>query len=541
MHSWAGLFRHWQTPPLAMSSALDYPGADGYGVFNEYDLGSIKQPTRFGHAEILQRCAAIGYANGIKPIIDWVPHQRSGGRNGYYNYRSASGKPGRFPKTPGCFLGQGPYENGQNINGYVPRDPIAGPVGDDYAFGDELCPINAVPKGYVMDGLIDAGDWTYRRIEAAGCRNDDTKGQALDAVRKWSNAKAMAGKACIGEYADGNHDTLAWWVRMLGFKCCTYDFEVKYRARDFCNAGSQYDMRRLQRSGLASLGYPYSMCAVTFVENADSDTNGFGSVIFNKLLAYAWILTSEGWPSVYYRDYAQEVWCYGLKPHIDNLIWIHTNLANGPTWYRHAEYQFVVYERQGAPGLLVMLNNDIWGGWKKVYVQTSFGPHVLLHDYSGHCENDVWTDGNGGALIWCPPNDNGAGYSCWSRRGLSKATVTDSWPTTQVFEGADDLDILPAAPTKTIPVQRIWCKAHSKITITETTGISALAFSVNGPDGSPLVATPVEHPQSGRIGFDVEAGGWQQIQVTSWNEADSVPFKIAVEYTATRKLSEKEF
>src|SRR5207302_543519 len=205
-----------------------------------------------------------------------------------------------------------------------------------------------------------------------------------------------------------------------------------------CNNGSRWDMSQLTHAGLASLGQYYAARAVTFIENADSDTNGFGATIYNKLLAYAYILTAEGWPSIYYRDYAQEKYCYGLKPKIDNLIWIHEHLANGQTWFRHAEYQFVVYERQGAPGLLVGLNNDIWGGWKTVTVQTSFPPNSQLHDYSGHA-GDVWTDWQGRVTFGIPPNDNGGGYVCYSRVGQDMRLSAPGRATTQLFEGANDL------------------------------------------------------------------------------------------------------
>ena len=64
----------------------------------------------------------------------------------------------------------------------MPRDPIAGPVSDDFAFGDELAPVNAIPKDYVRDGLIDALDWQTRALDAQGYRLDDTKGLAVGFV-----------------------------------------------------------------------------------------------------------------------------------------------------------------------------------------------------------------------------------------------------------------------------------------------------------------------------------------------------------------------
>ncbi len=49
--------------------------------------------------------------------------------------------------------------------------------------------------------------------------------------------------------------------------------------------------------------------------------------INNKILAYAYILTHEGYPCVFYRDY--EEWLDKSK--LNNLIWIHNNKASGST------------------------------------------------------------------------------------------------------------------------------------------------------------------------------------------------------------------
>ncbi|MHA0110814.1 hypothetical protein ACXYUI_27220, partial [Klebsiella pneumoniae] len=92
------------------------------------------------------------------------------------------------------------------------------------------------------------------------------------------------------------------WLSQVRGNNYAYDFSVKYPVRDMCNNGSKWDMRQLQGTGLAVKGSQWAMRAVTFVENADSDTNGFGAVVNNKLFGYAFILTAEGWPSIYYRD-----------------------------------------------------------------------------------------------------------------------------------------------------------------------------------------------------------------------------------------------
>src|SRR2546425_34549 len=108
----------------------------------------------------------------------------------------------------------------------VPRDPIAGPVQFDFGFGDELAPVNARPPGYVMHGLIDAGDWMTHALDVQGYRVDDVKGLSVEFVGRWLRSKAMATRFGVGEYFDGNRSTLNWWVWESGMmgRCNVFDF-----------------------------------------------------------------------------------------------------------------------------------------------------------------------------------------------------------------------------------------------------------------------------------------------------------------------------
>jgi alpha-amylase len=504
-------------PPHLKTNAGAFPGADGYGPFDDYDLGSKNQffsiPTRFGNRRQLQRCVAIMRANGLDAYLDTVPHHRDGGNNYTYAYLGADGvsKIGRFPKHPTCF-----FPN-------VPRDPIAGPPSDDFGFGDELAPVNGLPKGYVMDGLIEALDWQTRALDAQGYRIDDTKGLAVEFVSRLLNSKSMQGKFAVGEYFDGNPDTLNWWVWNSGMngRCTTFDFGTRFMLAAMCNNGSRWDMSQLDHANYAGRDPSH---AVTFVENHDTDLNY--PVIWNKILGYAFLLTAEGYPCVYYKDYATDDGCYGLKPLIDNLVWIHENLANGPTTFRHKEFQFVVYERTGWPNLLVGLNNDMYGGWKTVTVQTGFGGNVQLHDYSGRA-GDVWTDSQGNVTIGIPPNDNGQGYICYSRAGLGKANPVSRFATTQVFEGAEDLDIGPAVGGKTVRIGAIWCDAGVPIDLQPESDASKLQFEVLDFAGRKIELN------QGRA--QTQKRGWHTLHVTA-TVAGTTPFKLAVTYTSTQDL-----
>ena len=328
----------------------------------------------------------------------------------------------------------------------------------------------------------------------------------------------MRGKFAVGEYFDGNPDTLNWWVWNSGMdgRASTFDFGVRFAVAGMCNNAGRWDMGQLDHLGLAGRDPAH---AVTFVENHDTDLNS--PVIANKLLGYAYILTSEGYPCVYYKDYSTDPGCYGMQDQISNLVWIHENLANGATQFRWKDFQFVVYERVGSPNLLVGLNNDPSNSWKTVTVQTGFGPNVQLHDYSGHA-GDMWTDGQGKVTIGIPPNHNGLGYVCYSRAGIVKPNAVPRFAATQVFEGAPDLDIGPANGGHSTRIGRIWCDAGFPVAVQSETAAAHLVFSLLDPAGNQVEL----HDGKGRT----RSRGWHTLTVTS-SATGPTSFRVAVTYT----------
>ena len=91
----AGFTAIW-LPPVLKTSAGVHSGSDGYGPFDDYDIGSKSQmgsvPTRFGSREQLQRCVATLRANGLDVYLDMVEHHRSGDPGNFvFRYRGADG------------------------------------------------------------------------------------------------------------------------------------------------------------------------------------------------------------------------------------------------------------------------------------------------------------------------------------------------------------------------------------------------------------------------------------------------------------------
>jgi len=533
----AGFTAIW-LPPVLKTSDGDKPGSDGYGPFDDYDIGSKNQKgsvtTRFGNREQLQRCAAVLRANGLDVYLDMVEHQRVGDTTPFvFRYLGADGTPnvGRFPKNPLNFVPQ------------VPRDPaLGGPTSDDFPFGRELAPINAKPHHYVFDNLISAADWLTRALDVQGYRIDDVKGLSTEFLFPFLNSKSLNGKFAVGEFFDGNRVLVNGWIfNPTGMKGrpSAFDFPLKFVLNSMCGTPGGFNMADLDHVGLTGIS---PLNAVTFVENHDTDLNAGERIVINKILGYAYILTSEGYPCVYYRDYSTDKNCFGLKPLIDNLIWIHEKLASGPTEQRWKDFDVFAYERLGGPHLLVGLNNDP-NDSRTITVATGFGPNVSLHDYSGHGP-DLATDGNGSVTITIPRNQNGGSYVCYSRQGLGGTTFeVVSRPVTQDFNGAEDLDILPATSGKFITVSRIWCRANSPLNLTlkpdvaHWTPNTSITIDVLSPDGSTLATSVFRQrdPASANLKTTTVHEGFHTLRLTAGNVPTANPnpaYTLSVTYTA---------
>ena len=436
---------------------------------------------------------------------------------------------GRFPKNPTNFIPQ------------VARDPhLGGPPQDDFPFGREFAPINAKPPHYVFDNLINAADWLTRALDVQGYRIDDVKGLSTDFLRPFLDSKSMAGKFSVGEFFDGNRILVNGWIfnptGMQG-RCSAFDFPTKFVLTAMCNNPGRFNMSDLDHIGLAGIS---PLNAVTFVENHDTDLNNGEKIFSNKILGYAYILTSEGYPCVYYRDYSTGPNGFGLRPHIDNLVWIHEKLAAGPTQQRFLDFNLFAYERLGGPHLLVALNNDP-ENQRTISVATGFGAQVALHDYTGH-SGDVFTDGSGNVTITVPRNNGGLGYVCYSRAGQDGGFEITTRPVTQDFEGAADLDILPATVGKIVQPCRVWCAANSQISAVmrpDTTGWDAattITVKLLAPDGTILGQRAITNQNAGTpLTAEATTEGFHTFTLTAANTPATNPtlsYTLSVTYTA---------
>jgi alpha-amylase len=532
--STAGFSAVWLPPVLkAASGTLSM----GYDPFDDYDIGSKDQkgtvPTRYGVREQLQHCVATMRANGLDVYLDMVEHHRSGDPGNFtFRYKGSDGNPakGRFPKNPLNFVPN------------VPRDPdLGGPAKDDFSFGRELAPINGKPHDYVIDGLIDACDWLTTALDAQGYRLDDVKGLSTDFLFRFLESKSMRGKFAVGEFFDGNLGLLHNWIfnpKGMKGRSSAFDFPLRFALAAMCNNPGRFDMSQLDHAGLAGTA---PLQAVTFVENHDTDHSS--PVVINKVLGYAYILTAEGYPCVFYRDYSRDRGSFGLQPQIDNLIWIHETLAAGETVQRWKDFNLFVYERLGAPKLLVALNNDPSNA-RSVTVNTSIGQDTRLHDYSGHGA-DLTTDQHGSATITIPRNHNGSGYVCYSRENVGGSFTTRSHSVTQHFAGAEDLDILPALEGEAVHACRVWCahgtpiRAELTPDLTNWTDATEITVELRDPEGKLVVNKTYKKATPAGTAITVAAAdtGFYAFVLSGTNlpqPAGKSAYVLRVTYTASR-------
>lgn len=489
----AGFTAVW-LPPVTKGAAGGY--SVGYDPYDDYDLGAKAQnftrPTRYGNREQLQALCATLRANNLEIYADVVLNHRNGD-DGQLNFRHPDaygtwGR-GRFGKTASDFAPARPQDR------EVPME--------DSSFGRDL---RYSDNTYLTNGMKANGDWLVRALDLQGLRLDYVKGVSSEFLRDYLSSGALTNTFVVGEFFDGDLGKVRSWVdNSMRRRASAFDFPLRFMLKDMCNSPASFDMRRLDHAGLAGVD---PSKAVTWVENHDTDTHD--PIVRNKALGYAYILTSEGYPTVFYRDYAVEAGSYGMKPIIDNLVWIHEKLAFGPTQERWKNDKIFVYERTGGDRLLVGLNNNV-GNTSTITCQTGFPPNTRLQDYTGQAP-DVWTDATSRVTITMPRAVDGRGYCAYSLPGKTGGFANPPGETTQEYAGASDLDIMPADPWSWVQVARVRATARTPIrtrffwegrdlgpttslvvTLHDATGrlIAGRAFGVGSAQGEEWIARPL--------------------------------------------------
>jgi alpha-amylase len=128
------------------------------------------------------------------------------------------------------------------------------------------------------------------------------------------------------------------------------------------------------------------------------------------MLAYAYILTHEGYPCVFWQDYFN--WDLAQpdnKSGIAALVQLHEQYAGGDTDVLYCDDDLYIMQRKGNDsqnGLVFVLNNmDQWNG---TFVDTQWhNTKLVAKAWRGKDNTDIpadkWTDDYGTSDLWAPP------------------------------------------------------------------------------------------------------------------------------------------
>jgi alpha-amylase len=377
----------------------------GYDPYDYYDLGQIDQKgtvqTWFGSRNELEQLIHEAHQHDMQVYADLVLNHTNGadeeeinlfdGQKRWTKYNPGSGK---FPRDWRCYHPS-----------YFERL-------DDQVFEGmpDLCHRNP----YVYSELMEYARWLIEDIGFDGLRYDFVKGYGtwiinaiLERLYK-KNGNTNFSPFGVGEYWDTNIYITQWLKETNSFTdnpVSAFDFPLRGRLRDLCN-NYGFSLKTLtERGTLVTDGL--CGCAVTFVENHDIVRTD--PVVNDKMLAYAYILTHEGYPCVFWQDYynwglAQE----GNNSGIAALVKLHEQYAAGGTDILYCDDDLYIMQRRGndeQKGLVFVLNNSArWNGRHvdTQWASTRFVPLAWRGRDNADTPEEKWTDQLGVSEFWAP-------------------------------------------------------------------------------------------------------------------------------------------
>ena len=375
----------------------------GYDPYDYYDLGEHDQKgsvaTWFGLKADLLALIATAHDANMQVYADFVIDHCSGADEQETSPIDGVSRWTKFKPLSGEFL--------RDTNSF---HPSRYETWDNGSFGGmpDLCHRN--PDVYTA--VLKCAEWMINTIGFDGFRFDFVKGYGGWMVRAVQELRGLHGTATfkpfsVGECWDNSRVIQDWMGEVNAWSdnpVSAFDFPLRYRLRDLCQAYG-FSLRQLTAPGTVLTDQTGP--AVTFVENHDVVLGD--PIVNDKMLAYAFILTHQGYPCVFWQDYY--VWGLALPGNvsgIDALVRVHEDHAGGDMQVLYVDDDLYIMQRlgwQNQSGLVFVLNNR--GSWNGATVQTrwqntSFSPMAWRgHDLGQPTSKRTGSDGS--ADFWAPP------------------------------------------------------------------------------------------------------------------------------------------
>ncbi|QMV18844.1 DUF1939 domain-containing protein [Granulicella sp. 5B5] len=401
-------------PPV---SKCPTQSSNGYDPYDYFDLGDIDQKgsvkTAYGNRAELERLIKALHDRSMGAIADMVINHNSGADeeelnplDGQKRWTKFNPKSGKFPRDWNCF--------------HPSRYEQAMREGENFAGFPHLCHRN--PRVY--EAMYEYARMMIEDLDFDGFRFDFVKGFGawmIGLLAKYQYQKKDGREFTpfvVGEYWSGPGDIEGWLDRIRAVtdkQIAAFDFPLRYKLKDVCDQLG-YSLMNLTDGKSVVAARPFN--AVTFVENHDMGGN---EIVNDKMLAYSFILTGDGYPCVFWYDYFN---CELARPNmpngIDALVAAHHAHAGGESSILHVDPDLYIMQRggnEGQSGLVYVLNNlgDKWSGTsvKTRWQSQRFKPVAWDgHDTAHPDERTTDADGNAefpapprGYCVYAPAND----------------------------------------------------------------------------------------------------------------------------------------
>jgi alpha-amylase len=380
----------------------------GYDPYDYYDLGEFDQKGRvetwFGSKQALLDLINSAHSNNLTVIADMVINHNNGADEQELNPKTGKTRWTHFNKL----------KSGKFFRSWDCFNPSSYETWDEGTFGDmpDLCHRNP----YVYTEILNLAKWIIEEIGFDGFRYDFVKGygtwvtKAIQEGRYTKNGQPFKPYG-VAENWSSDREIENWLKEVNDWNdnpVDAFDFPLRYKLKDLCDKFG-FSLRELVTDQTVFKDQPFS--AVTFVDNHDFRGGDNPPVINDKLLAYSFILTHEGYPCVYWQDYynwglAKE----GSPNGISALVKAHESLAAGSTNILWADDNLYIMQRTGwesKPGLVFALNNrgDQWNGtwvstqWRNV----DFKPVAWWSSQQVTTPRNQRAYSDGRAQFWAPP------------------------------------------------------------------------------------------------------------------------------------------
>ncbi len=342
-------------PPVHKAANIGGPSM-GYDPYDYYDLGEFDQKdtvsTWFGTKQELLSLIETAHSHRLGVIADVVINHNSGADKkevnpltGQERWTSFEPKSGKFLRNWECF------------------HPSMYESWDEGAFGD--MPDLSHRNPYIYAEILKLARWLVEEVGFDGFRYDYVKGYGANTITAIQEYRYMRdGKPFspygVAEFWD-NARAIENWVDLANFSNSNpvdaFDFPLREMLKALCD---QYGFSLRSLVTWETVLQKQPLTTVTFVENHDLRDEG-RPIVNDKLLAYSYILTHEGYPCVFWRDYFNyNLALDGTYNGIAALVRAHEEYAGGSTQTLWLDDNLYIMQRTGygdKPGLVYVLNN----------------------------------------------------------------------------------------------------------------------------------------------------------------------------------------